>query len=578
MRNVRNRIKQNTSELITLQNQQKSSELTALQIYDREINHKSILTSDKEKELAREKDKGSLQARNELVEKNLRLVRHLARSFSRSYDLTTEEYEELIQYGNEGLIIAANKFDDRGFRFSTFSSWWMRQTMRRALAKPGLLRNDKHIPFRLMILKGQIPFYSQEFKVSNGREPSRDELIDYICDGTTHKREIIESVVDVRLMTESLDKPLNPEESTFMIDLIENKECERPENETIRIEGEEKIERLDYYLSLLPARHEHAIRLRFLQLNNAVCRTYDLSEDEIFDMVKPLKEEKIVRRRKSRTKLTLEEVGGIMGLTGERVRTMEASALYELRTKMLFDPLFQSEVSDFQKEINLVFPNGQESVDKAKKEVVQEKFNQVFNQKPKRKSTKRKKPTLKLNYLEKELLDKYMGLLPKKKQQEVMKLVYGVNDGELRAKYNLLEEECLTYADIGKALGISYNDASQIKQRCEEMIKYMEMNEEIIPSKKRTLYHLRKDLVEKEKGLVESALSNIEDSVDRELVRLRYLEDTSNLDYPINGRELTAKEASQILNIPYSHAAFRETRAFGQLLESMKLIRDIERS
>lgn len=186
-------------------------ERTAIELYNREINKTTVyLTADEEKELARERKAGSLQSRNELVEKNLRLARKITLNFVRKYNLTEEEYEDLLQYANEGVIHGANKFDDeKNCRFSTFVTWWIKQTIRRALVTPGLLRNDKYMPHRMRVLKDRIPFYEKQFRKEQGKKASRSELIDYITTATKHRRDYIEAVVDIKIYNISLDSPSN---------------------------------------------------------------------------------------------------------------------------------------------------------------------------------------------------------------------------------------------------------------------------------------------------------------------------------------------------------------------------------
>ncbi len=360
---------------------EKELERTAIELYNREINKTTVyLTAGEEKELARKRKAGSLQSRNELVEKNLRLARKITLNFVRKYELTMEEYEDLLQYANEGLIHGANKFDDeKNCRFSTFGPWWIKQAIRRALVTPGLLRNDKYIPSRMRILKDRIPFYEKQFRKEQGKKASRSELIDYITTATEHRRDYIEAIVDIKIYNISLDSPSNQGDASFLVDLIENRKSQRPEKVIIEINNDEKLKRLDYYLSLLPEREEHALRFRQVYLNDEICAKYDISKREIFDMLKFFGRK---HNRKSRKiqgdKLTLQQVGKIVGVPAESIRQIEEKALSGLREKLLFDPVFEAEVIDFKKDLELAFPKGRESMEEMDEVEVGREINKIF--------------------------------------------------------------------------------------------------------------------------------------------------------------------------------------------------------
>jgi len=557
----------------------KELERTAIELYNLEINKTIYLTPDEEKELARERKAGSLQARNKLVEKNLRLVRKITLNFVGKYGLTMEEYEDLLQYANEGVMHAANKFDDeKNCRFSTYATWWIRQANYRALVTPGLLRNDKYMPVGMRILKNKIPSYERQFKKEHGKRASRGELIDYVKAATRHRRDYIEAVVDIKLYNISLHTPLNHEDSSFLMDLIENKKSQRPEKVIIDIDNDEKRKKLDYYLSLLSEQEENVLRFRQVYLNDEVCTKYNISKGEIFDMLKFFGGNYTQRYRKiPRDKLTLEQVGKIFGLTRERIRQIEEKALSSLREKLLFNPVFEAEMIDFKKDLELAFPKGRESMEEMERVEVKKEINKIFGD-GKRGYKKRNykgggKQTLRWKSLEKDVLEGYINLLPKEKQRQLMRLIYGVNDGDLREKYKLANETDITLSHLSE---ITSQNVAQIKKECEEMIGYIK--EGVIPGKKGNVYKMRKALIEGKRDLAERALLNIKNSLDKNVLRLKYLlrEETLYEDFPINGQKITNRQIGRILGIPLTHVQNIERNATHELWENMKLIREVE--
>lgn len=553
-------------------NKKKEIERTAIELYNREINKTVYLTPDEEKELARKRKAGSLQARNELVERNLRLARKITLNFSRKYKLTMEEYEDLLQYANEGVMHAANKFDDeKNCRFSTFATWWIRQANYRALMTPGLLRNDKHIPIGMRILKNKIPDYEKQFKREHRRKANRSELINYIKTATKHKRDYIEAVMDIKLYNISLHTPLNHEDSSFLIDLIENRRSQRPEKVIIDIDNNEKRKKFDYYLSLLPEREEHVLRFRNAYLNDEVCIKYDISEREIFDMLITLGG----KRGKLHSNLTLEQVGKIFGVSRERIRQIEKKARSKLREKLLFDPVFEAEVIDFKKDLELTFPKGRESMEEMDEAEVRREINKIFRdgEREYKRRNCRRKQTLRWKFLDKDVLEGYINLLPKEKQRQVMKLIYRINDEDLREKYKIANETDISLSYLSEIIS---QNVAPIKQNCEEMIGYIE--EGVIPGEKGNVYKMRRALIEGRKDLAERALSNIKDPLDKNVLRLKYLlrEETLYEDFSINGQKITNRDIGRILGIPFTNVPNIERNAIHELWENMKLIREAE--
>ena len=558
---------------------QDPTDSTALDLYNRELNKIKLLTKDEERDLARKRKKGNLTARNELVSRNLRMVRKIALNFKRKYWLSVEEYEDLMQYGNEALITAANKFDDkRGCRFSTYATWWIKQAMYRAIAAPGLLRNDKHIPVYLDNVLKRVPYFRREFRKEHHRYPGRDELIEFMSKETRHSKDILSAVVDIDMRNYSLDAPINHEESTFMIDLIENRHSERPEASLIQIDSDEKRNRLDFHLSQLPGRLEEVIRLRFLYLNDDVLESAGLTEEDIMEMTRPAPEgdKRKGKRKKARDSLTLEQIGNIYGVSREMIRQNEEKALIELRRNMLSDPVFQSEDIDFQKEIGIVFPGGKSSVDSKESNGTDQRKRRGRRKKspgPAKSRRRGKSPDLRLKYLDEKALDGYIGMLPKSAYRAIMRLSYGVNDRKIREENYLPITGELTAKEIAAVFDQEAANVGNIRRQCEEMIEYM--REGIIPEKGDTVYDMRRALIMRKKDLAERAVSNIGDPVDREIVKMRYLLDGRSGEEGQDYSGLTLREIGDLVGVPFSHVLYRETRGFRELWGSMKLIREV---
>ena len=257
-----------------------------LKLYVRQIGDGRLLTAGEERELARRKDMGDEAAKRRLIECNLRLVM----SITRRYTKAGVPLLDLIQEGNLGLIRAVEKFDYRmGYKLSTYATWWIRQSVSRALADQGrTIRLPVHVAEQVRRVQRSRRTLAQKLN----RDPSVAEIAK--DSGFTEERvqELFELVED----PVSLETPVGDGES-MVGDLIEDEKSESPDGATAT----------------------HA-------------RTVELAE--AIDRLNPRMKHVILRRfgLDGKPPQTLEEVGHDMGITRERVRQLETRALKELRT------------------------------------------------------------------------------------------------------------------------------------------------------------------------------------------------------------------------------------------------------
>jgi RNA polymerase primary sigma factor len=256
-----------------------------LKLYVHQIGSGRLLTPSEERELARRKDEGDEEAKKKLIESNLRLVM----SITRNYTKAGVPLLDLIQEGNLGLIRAVEKFDYRmGYKLSTYATWWIRQSITRALADQGrLIRFPVHVADQVRRVTRARRILAQRLN----RDPVLAELAQE--SGLPEKRvkELLELVEDPI----SLETPVGEGDSLYA-DLIEDETTERPE--TAAAENLRSVELAEALSSLEP------------RLREVIDRRFGL------DGAPPE---------------TLEEIGQHLGVTRERVRQLEGRALRELR-------------------------------------------------------------------------------------------------------------------------------------------------------------------------------------------------------------------------------------------------------
>lgn len=258
----------------------------SIKIYMREMGQFSMLSAEKEVELANRIAEGDQSAKNELVEANLRLVVSLARH----YQGCGLSYQDLIQEGNIGLIKAAEKFDvSKGFRFSTYASWWIKQALSRAIADQS---RTIRIPVHMTENINKFKKTERELLSKLNREPKIKEIADAMGISEKQAKEIQSYIVEPT----SLDIQVGDDDDTTIGSFIEDTHFINPESAYIK---ESNGDVVNAVLDTLSDREANILRLRFG-----------------------------IGGKKA---MTLEEVGKEYGLTRERIRQIEAKALRKLR-------------------------------------------------------------------------------------------------------------------------------------------------------------------------------------------------------------------------------------------------------
>lgn len=257
-----------------------------VRLYLKEIGKVPLLTNEREKELAERMMAGDESAKTELVEANLRLVVSIAKR----YVGRGMFFLDLIQEGNLGLMKAVEKFDyTKGYKFSTYATWWIRQAITRAIADQA---RTIRIPVHMVETIHKVSRYSRQMLQELGREATAEEIGEKMDMSADKVREIMKIAQD----PVSLETPIGEEEDSHLGDFIPDDDTPSPAEATSTNILREELER---QLHTLTPREEHVIKLRF--------GLYD-----------------------GRTR-TLEEVGKEFDITRERIRQIEAKALRKLR-------------------------------------------------------------------------------------------------------------------------------------------------------------------------------------------------------------------------------------------------------
>jgi RNA polymerase primary sigma factor len=259
--------------------------LDSLGLFMREVGRVPLLTADQEVTLAKRVERGDMAAKTHMIEANLRLVvaiakPHLGRGLS---------FLDLIQEGSLGLIRAVEKFDYRkGFKFSTYAHWWIRQAVQRAIADQA---RTIRIPVHMFERLNRVTYVQRQLVQFLGREPRPDEIAAEL----ELTSEEVRQILGMAQFPISLEKPIGENEDAKLGDLVEDELAESPfDVASVSLRGED-IERA---LAALPERARQVIELRF-----------GLHDDQ---------------------PRTLEEVGRTLGVTRERIRQIENTTLKTL--------------------------------------------------------------------------------------------------------------------------------------------------------------------------------------------------------------------------------------------------------
>lgn len=258
----------------------------SIKMYLKEIGKIPLLTPAQERELARRAQMGDKKAKEKLITSNLRLVvsiakRYMGRGLS---------FQDLIQEGNIGLLKAVEKFDWRkGYKFSTYATWWIRQAITRAIADQA---RTIRIPVHMVETINKLNRLRREYYQKYGEEPSVEELAKMMGKPPEKIKEILEAAKE----TISFESPIGEDEDSSIEDFVADESVPSPKKEAMRMLMREELEKV---LKTLSPREAMVLRMRYGLLDG-----------------KPK---------------TLEEVGQYFNVTRERIRQIEVKALRKLR-------------------------------------------------------------------------------------------------------------------------------------------------------------------------------------------------------------------------------------------------------
>ena len=257
-----------------------------VRMYLKEIGKISLLSQDEELEISKRVEEGDEEAKRLLAESNLRLVVSIAKR----YVGRNLSFLDLIQEGNIGLMKAVDKFDaSKGYKFSTYATWWIRQAITRAIADQA---KTIRVPVHMVETINKLKRIQRQLTLELNREPTEEEIAKKM--GTTEEK--VREIFKISQDPLSLETPIGEEDDSHLGDFLKDESSMSPEEYAINEVLKDEIEEV---LCTLTPREEEVLKLRF-GLKGGTCHT-------------------------------LEEVGNMFGVTRERIRQIEAKALRKLR-------------------------------------------------------------------------------------------------------------------------------------------------------------------------------------------------------------------------------------------------------
>ena len=259
----------------------------SLRLYLRSIGRVPLLNAEEEVALAKRIEKGDVTAKQHMIEANLRLVVSIAKGYmGRGMNLL-----DLIQEGSLGLIRAVEKFDyRRGYKFSTYATWWIRQSVTRAIADKG---RTIRIPVHMVDRLNKVVYAERALIQQLGRDPSPAEIAAELECSAHEVREMLR----MAQLPVSLEKPVGDEDESALADFVEDETAESPFEVASKALRRQSVERV---LASLPRREREVLEMR-----------YGITGDRV---------------------RTLDEVGRAFNITRERVRQIESRTLKKLQT------------------------------------------------------------------------------------------------------------------------------------------------------------------------------------------------------------------------------------------------------
>ena len=259
----------------------------SLRLYLRSIGRVPLLSAEEEVALAKRIEKGDVSAKQHMIEANLRLVVSIAKGYmGRGMNLL-----DLIQEGSLGLIRAVEKFDyRRGYKFSTYATWWIRQSVTRAIADKG---RTIRIPVHMVDRLNKVVYAERALIQQLGRDPSPAEIAAELECSAHEVREMLR----MAQLPVSLEKPVGDEDESALADFVEDDTAESPFEVASKALRRQSVERV---LASLPRREREVLEMR-----------YGITGDRV---------------------RTLDEVGRAFNITRERVRQIESRTLKKLQT------------------------------------------------------------------------------------------------------------------------------------------------------------------------------------------------------------------------------------------------------